>query len=358
MEGEKLNFIKVWVSVFISLSYCYAIRNKAPKGTKRLLLLLPVICFFLYLPLNLSTVHLCGNTAFFVSWLANFKLLLFAFGKGPLSSDPSISLPLFIALSSLPIRLIQKNPPPKPNPRPPANNKNEYGAHQKLSYVIKGLIVALMVRVYDYKDEIPLGVILVLYAFHVYFMLEIILAVAAWVARTVLGVELEPQFNEPYLATSLQDFWGKRWNLMVTRILRPTVYEPTLHAITMVTGNREWAPLPAVFATFVASAVMHELIFYYICRAPPTWEITWFFLLHGACLTAEIALKKASKGRWQLPRVLSRALTVVFVMVTALWLFFPKFVKGKIDVRAFEEYAALSAFARDLGWRIMHVFGR
>lgn len=27
-----------------------------------------------------------------------------------------------------------------------------------------------------------------------------------------LGGDLEPQANEPYLATSLKDFWGRRWN--------------------------------------------------------------------------------------------------------------------------------------------------
>ncbi|KAJ6779053.1 LONG-CHAIN-ALCOHOL O-FATTY-ACYLTRANSFERASE 3-RELATED [Salix koriyanagi] len=36
----------------------------------------------------------------------------------------------------------------------------------------------------------------------------------AYMVRILSGLELEPQFNDPYLSTSLQDFWGRRWNLM------------------------------------------------------------------------------------------------------------------------------------------------
>ncbi|KAJ9174573.1 hypothetical protein P3X46_013208 [Hevea brasiliensis] len=370
MEGAEMqDFIEVWLEVIISLCYCYAIRNIIPTGFKRLLFVLPVVCFFFYLPLNLFSPHLGGTTAFFISWLANFKLLLFAFGKGPLSADPSISLPLFVAVSCLPIK-IRKNPPPNK----PLNHQNKENpplkSHQNgqikenpsrkpregpLNYAIKGIAVAMLVRVYDYSEYIHPKFILVLYAFHIYFFLELTLAVSAALARAMLGIELEPQFNEPYLSTSLQDFWGKRWNLMVTRILHPTVYEPTRNFFARVIG-RELATLPAVFGTFVVSAVMHELMFYYLGRVRPTWDISAFFLLHGFCLTAEIALKKALNQKWQLPRLLSGFLTVGFVMTTAFWLFLPKFIQCRIDVRAFEEYAALGAYVRNASESVLRVW--
>ncbi|CAK7330970.1 unnamed protein product [Dovyalis caffra] len=361
MEGEILNFIKVWISVLISLCFCYSIRNVVPKGTKRLLFVLPVVCLFLYLPLNISSVHLGGSTAFFIAWLANFKVLLFAFGKGPLSSDPSISLPLFVALACLPIKIQQKgknkeNPPSKPHldgqtKETPTPSKGKAGLR---NYAIKGVLLAMLIRAYDYSDHIHPNVILIMYSFHVYFMLEIILAVGAALARNLLGLELEPQFNEPYFATSLQDFWGSRWNLTVTSILRPTVYEPTRNIGSHLIG-RKWAPLPAVFATFVVSAIMHEIIFYYLGRVKPTWEVTWFFLLHGFCLTVEIALKKVLNGRWQLPKMISTMLTVGFIMSTGFWLFFPKFVEYKVDVRAFEEYAEIGAYVRNVSQSIVRV---
>jgi hypothetical protein len=125
MEGEVNKFIKVWLSVFVCLSYRYAIGKIVPRGRRRLLCVLPIVCFFLYLPLNLHSVHLGVITSFFIAWLAHFKLLLFALGKGPLSSDPSTSLGRFMAVVCFPIKLRQtRNSTPNetdhsPPPRSP-----------------------------------------------------------------------------------------------------------------------------------------------------------------------------------------------------------------------------------------------
>ncbi|WJX49712.1 hypothetical protein P8452_36110 [Trifolium repens] len=159
--------------------------------------------------------------------------------------------------------------------------------------------------------------------------------------------ELEPQFNNPILATSLQDFWGRRWNLMVTSIMRPTVYEPTLKVAKNLVGVK-WAPLVAVFGTFVVSGLMHELILFYLGRLEPTFRMFGFFVFHGVCLTVEIALKKVVTDRWQLPRFVSGPLTVGFFFATCFWLFLPEFIRCKVDVMAFEEYAALGVFVRNL----------
>lgn len=337
-----VNFCKVWVSVFVSLCYCYAMAKFAPKGIPRLFGLLPIICLFLFLPLKLFSVHLGGMTAFFIAWLANFKLLLFAFGKGPLSSNPEISLGSFIAVACLPIK-IQQNPPPIPSAKPKIN-----GQKSIVSYAMKGLVLGFLMRAHDYTEHMHPKLILAMYSFHIYLCLEIMLAMVASLSRALLGLELEPQFNEPYLSTSLQDFWGRRWNIMVTSILRPTVYGPSLQLSARVMG-RKWAPLPAIMTTFVVSAIMHELVFYYLGRVKPTWEITWFFLLHGFCLALEVFLKKALTGKFRLPRFITGPLTVGFVMVTAFWLFFPQLLRCNGDVRAFDEYAAVGAFVKNVG---------
>ncbi|KAK3036943.1 hypothetical protein RJ639_030908 [Escallonia herrerae] len=340
MEGELSNFIKVWAAVFTALSYCYFAGKFVPKGLPRLLIVFPVLCLFLNLPLHLHTMHLGGMTAFFIAWLANFKLLMFAFDIGPLS-DPSISLPRFLFLACFPIKIQQ-------NPKNPSHKKSKKGQQSLLSYAIKTLLVGVIVRAYEYTDQIGPILIQIIYCFHIYFGIEIILAMVAAMARALLGLELEPQFNEPYLSTSLQDFWGRRWNIMVTSILRPIVYEPVLSLSALFT-RRQWAPLPAVFATFVVSAVMHELIFYYLGRVVPTFEITWFFLLHGVCLVVEIAIKKAVNGRWRVPQYLSGPLTVGFVMSTGMWLFFPQLIRCRGVDRALAEYAAFGAFVKDVG---------
>ncbi|KAK2992246.1 hypothetical protein RJ640_005733 [Escallonia rubra] len=339
-EGEITTFIKVWLAVYISLSYCYVTGKIVPKGIPRLFAIFPVVCLFLKLPLNLHSMHLGGMTSFFVAWLANFKLLMFAFNIGPLS-DPSLSLPLFLAIACLPIK-IQQNPP--------SNTQNQQNPSPKISlfsYAVKGLLLALFIRVYDYSEYIHPKLILFIYCFHIYFCLELILAMAAAMARALLGLELEPQFNEPLLSTSLQDFWGRRWNIMVNRILRPAVYDPILYMSARVMG-RKWAPFPAVLGTFMVSAIMHEMAFYQMCRLRPTWRVTWFFLLHGVCLVVEIAIKKAVAGRWRLPPAISGPLACGLVVGTGFWLFFPQMLRCGADVRAIKEYAIVGAFLKDV----------
>lgn len=342
MEGEINNCIRVWISVYISLSYCYFASKIVPIGLLRLLTFLPVIFLFLVLPLYLHTLHLGGMTAFFIAWLCNFKLLMFCFGIGPLSF-PSISLLHFLAIGSLPIKIQQQTP---------SSETSKHVPKSPINYATKTLLVVLFVRAYDYIDYIHPKVVSFMYAFHIYFFLELALAGFAALARVLLGLELEPQFNEPYLSTSLQDFWGRRWNLMVTRILRPTVYEPA-HKISTVILGRRLASLPAILATFIVSAIMHELIFYYLGRVRPRWMVTLFFLIHGFCLVAEIAIKKALGDRLRLPQFVSRTLAVVFVLTTGLWMFLPELLKCNADTRAFQEYAAVGKFVKDLGHALM-----
>lgn len=178
-----------------------------------------------------------------------------------------------------------------------------------------------------------------MYGLHVYLGVELMLAMSATMVRAIMGLEIEPQFNEPYLATSLQDFWGRRWNLMVSSILRPTVYKPVQRIFN--------SQLLAVFATFLVSGLMHELIFYYLTRVSPTWEVTCFFVLHGICTAVEVAVKKAVGERWRLHRAVSGPLTVGFVAVTGVWLFLPQIVRNGVATKAIREYSIVVEYFRD-----------
>lgn len=138
---------------------------------------------------------------------------------------------------------------------------------------------------------------------------------------------------------------------MVTRILRPIVYEPVLYFSTHIMG-RKWAPIPAVMGTFLVSGLMHEIIFFYLGRRRPSGEITLFFMLHGVCLATEVAIKKVINDRWGLPRLISGPLTIGFVTITAFWLFFPEFLRCNAISKAFDEYAAMGAFVKDVSYAL------
>ncbi|VVB16082.1 unnamed protein product [Arabis nemorensis] len=342
MEEELKIFIKVWVSAIISISYCYYLSARIKPGVFRLLSLLPVCALFLVLPLFFSSVHFTGSTAFSLTWLANFKLILFSFDKGPLFPVPP-NLSQFICFTCFPIKR-QQNP-------------KSHNHLPKWVFAVKVAIFGVLLRMYDYKQHMSPTLLLVLYSMHIYLEFEILLAPLKLVLSIILGCDLEPQFNEPYLATSLQDFWGRRWNLMVSAILRPTVYIP-VRRITERKMNSDQARFLGVFASFLVSGAVHELIFFYFTRESPTREVTLFFVLHGVCTAAEVAAKRTSFVRhWRIHPMVSRLLTVGFVVVTGGWLFFPQLTRsGMIERLSNEAFLSIDFVKREFyltfGWVI------
>jgi hypothetical protein len=71
---------------------------------------------------------------------------------------------------------------------------------------------------------------------------------AAW-WRT-RGVPAERLFRDPLHAASLTDFWSRRWNLAFSEMTAVAIYRP----IKKLAGARL-----AVFASFIASGLLHEL---------------------------------------------------------------------------------------------------
>ncbi|KFK27129.1 hypothetical protein AALP_AA8G338700 [Arabis alpina] len=339
MEEELKNFMMVWVLAIICISYCYYLSTRIKPGLFRLFSVLPICVLFLVLPLFFSSVHFSGSIAFFLTWLTNFKLILFSFDQGSLFPLPS-NLTRFICFTCLPIK-------PQENPKP----QNDI---PKWVFAIKVAIFGVLLQMYEYKQHLsPVG-LLVLYSLHIYLELEIFLMVVKVLVSITLGCDLEPQSNEPYLATSLQDFWGRRWNLMVPAILRPSVYVP-VRRITERKMNSDQALFLGVFASFLVSGAVHELIFLYLTRQLPTGEVTWFFVLHGVCTAAEVVAKKRTFVQgWRMSPMVSRLFTVGFVVVTSGWLFFPPLIRsGMIESLANEALLSIDFVKRKFfmfGW--------
>lgn len=348
MEGEINNLIMVWTIAASTMCYSHTIGKLIPQGPSRLMALLPAIVILLLLPLRLISVHLGGPTSFFLGWLSTFKLLLFAFAKGPLSSNPPLSLSHFVSIACFPIKFQHNNTNPK---------KSSHKSPFSYAFTSMIIILAALIPLYQKKEYFHPKLVLILYGIHMYIGLEFIFASISSFTQKLLGVELEPQFNKPYLCTSLQDFWGKRWNITVNRVLHPTVYDPVLTLSANFIG-RKWAPLPAILASFTVSGMMHELVFYYIKRETrtwepwePSWDATCFFLIHGVCVAVEVALKKGLKvkgKKWHLPRVLTWLLTLVFVLYTATMLFLPALARCRVYEKATRELTALTMFVKDV----------
>ncbi|CAI8590562.1 unnamed protein product [Vicia faba] len=349
MDEEINNFMMVWMIAASTMFYCHTIGNHISHGTPRLIALIPAIIILFLLPLRLTSIHLGGPSSFFLGWLSTFKLFLFAFNKGPLSTNPPLSLLHFISLACLPIKFQHQT-----NNNYTKNQKPKSKPSLRYSYATIIILLALLIPLYSKKENFHPKFVSLLYALYMYIGLEFLFALASTFTTKLLSVELEPQFDKPYLSTSLQEFWGKRWNITVNRVLHPTVYEPVMTFCSCWIG-RKWAPLPAILATFTMSAIMHEVVFYHIKREKrtwetwePSWDATCFFILHGLCLAVQVAVKKVLREKVRLPKVVSWLLTVVFVMYTTLWLFVPALVRCRVYEKAARELNALNEFLNDV----------
>ncbi|GMJ10376.1 hypothetical protein like AT5G55360 [Hibiscus trionum] len=333
MEGEIKNLFKVWLSVLASLCYSYFLASKISSGKLRLISLVPIFFLFTILPLHLSYAFPIGLITLSFSWLCNFKLLLFAFDKGPLPNQQFLH---FLIIACLPIKENRKTPQiyRSSSPKLPLN------------WPGKVLIFAVLVSAHDYEQFVHPKIVLLVYCCMVYLLIDVIFGLVIGVVRAASGLELEPPSDEPYLSTSLQDFWGRRWNLAVTDLLRHTVYKPVRSFFDVL--GPDWAQFLAVVAAFVVSGLMHELLFYYVKRASPSWEMTWFFVLHGVCVAAEMGVKRAVSGRVQLHPAVSTPLTVGFVVATAMWLFFPPLLRTGAVEKALEECKVVLEFSKSL----------
>ncbi|XP_055823618.1 acyl-CoA--sterol O-acyltransferase 1-like [Solanum dulcamara] len=325
------------LSVIPSLCYCYFFSAKIPKGIPRLISLLPIFYLFTIFPLYFSSAFFIIITTFSITWLAIFKLILFAFDQGPLIINPKyLSLPVFITIAALPLRT---------SFTPNQNRKN------LMNLAVECVIFAVIMEIIlHHKSKIHPKLVLINYCVMIFLMIDILVALFTFIVKHLLclDIEIELPSNEPYFSTSLQDFWGRRWNLTVTNTLRITVYNPVRLVLLHVIG-RNWAQHGASLATFVVSGLMHELIFYYVVDngVRPSWEMTGFFVLHGLCVMVEIEAKKALKDTWRFPGLASGSLAVGFVVVSAFGLFFPPIIRNGVDERILDEVRFCFDFLKD-----------
>ncbi|KAK9169386.1 hypothetical protein Syun_001526 [Stephania yunnanensis] len=53
-----------------------------------------------------------------------------------------------------------------------------------------------------------------------------------------------------------------------------------------------------------------------LTRVEPTWEVSWFFVLHGVCTALEVLVKKSEFGeKWRLNRLVSGVLTIGAILI-------------------------------------------
>lgn len=133
-----------------------------------------------------------------------------------------------------------------------------WGFFQKL--VIADRIAILVKDVYSYYTNYSgLQILLatILFAFQIYCDFSGYSDIAIGAAR-VMGFTLTKNFESPYYATTVSEFW-RRWHISLTTWFRDYVYIP-------LGGNRcgRWKKYRNLFLTFLVSGLWHGAGWYYV----------------------------------------------------------------------------------------------
>ena len=120
----------------------------------------------------------------------------------------------------------------------------------------------------------------------------------------VMGFDLILNFNNPYLATGLGEFW-QRWHISLSSWFRDYVYIP-------LGGNRGgvFQTYRNLFLTFFISGIWHGA----------NWTFMIWGALHGLGVLITRELERSQAYRERVPKLLKQF--GVFLFVTFTWIFF------------------------------------
>jgi alginate O-acetyltransferase complex protein AlgI len=161
-------------------------------------------------------------------------------------------------------------------------------------------------RVYDNPDRYSAPALLMAtfaFAWQIFFDFSGYTDMARGLAR-MMGFNLILNFNNPYMATGLSDFWA-RWHIGLSTWFRDYVYIP-------LGGNRRGVLLTwrNLFLTFLISGIWHGA----------NWTFAIWGILHAVGVIATRQLERSPFYGERVPNLLKR--TWVFLYVCFAWIFF------------------------------------
>jgi len=161
-------------------------------------------------------------------------------------------------------------------------------------------------KVYDAPEQFQAPALVLatfLFSWQIYFDFSGYTDMARGVAR-MMGFRLMLNFNNPYLATGLGDFWS-RWHISLSSWFKDYVYIP-------LGGNRKgkFNTYKNMFLTMVISGLWHGA----------AWTFVIWGALHALGRFCTRELERTSFYKERVPKVVKQLL--VFVFVSFAWIFF------------------------------------
>jgi alginate O-acetyltransferase complex protein AlgI len=156
-------------------------------------------------------------------------------------------------------------------------------------------------------------------------------------ASLLFNIRLPINFNSPYRALDIQDFW-RRWHITLSNFLRDYLYIP-------LGGNRcgEYRAYLNLFITFILGGLWHGA--------------TWMFVIWGAMHGAALLVHRFWRAmHFSLPSPLAWFVTFIFVNIA--WVFFRakslsdahRVLSGMMDFASIFEHDVTLSSTADLAW--------
>lgn len=159
------------------------------------------------------------------------------------------------------------------------------------------------------------------YLFYLFFNFSGACHVAIGVAG-LLGIPVKENFNDPFLARSIKDFWN-RWHISLSEFVRDLVFTPASMFLTRLAPSLALlATLTAGMPTFVVIGLWHGL--------QPGFAV--FGLLHGLGFCTNIAFEAfLRKRKWRKLQLfdswawvsIARFLTITYIALTMVFVEYP-----------------------------------
>ena len=156
-------------------------------------------------------------------------------------------------------------------------------------------------------------------------------------AALLFNIWLPINFNSPYQALNIQDFW-RRWHITLSRYLRDYLYIP-------LGGSR--CSTPRVYFNLMATFILGGL-----------WHgASWMFVIWGALHgTALVAHRAWSGSGLRMPKVMAWLLTFNFINIS--WIFFRantlddalRVIRGMMDINSVIDLPLLQVPTSSLVW--------
>ncbi|MDP9040521.1 MAG: MBOAT family protein, partial [Bacteroidota bacterium] len=181
------------------------------------------------------------------------------------------------------------------------------GLRQILWGMFKKLVIADRLSLYvssvldnaGFHSGVSLTLASIFYVFQMYADFSGYTDMALGFAK-ILGFDLMQNFNRPFFAKSVSEFWRK-WHISLSTWFADYFYTP------IAVAKRDWGKLSVVYAFFVTFIVLG---FWH----GPNWTFIIFGALQGFILTIEFFTRKTRKNiRKKIPEFLNSLVSMMFV---------------------------------------------